>query len=755
MERCDFSSVIKIIDKYIIEESGINQVDLLNKLFESFIYEEDNEDSTFDNGAACRWINGQQKLSPLILKYYLEPKNRNSLSADIEYNILPLLYDSSMAVQEVYDLIMQDSTVSDETKQRLSVHYPCTSDEEKAVFLSAVLCFAMERKFVDRTKAKELMASNSLSPIVKEYIFGTDVPSPCRYFCGRETELTELHDTLCKHSKVFMQGIPGIGKSEIAKAYAKRYHKEYTNVIYITYSGSLKDDIVSLDFADDFNESESAKDRFRRHHRFLKTMKKDNLIIVDSFNTVAADDELLSVVLDYSCCVLFTTRSHFDDYTTYTIKEMPDDDLLSLMGELYSEAGKYQSILREIIHTVHNHTFAVELSARLLEIGILSPQALSDKLIAEKASMNDPDKISVNKDGRSKKATYYNHIHTLFSLYQLSETEKALMRNLALAPRSGIIAKLIALWLELDDLNTINDLIEKGFIEARAGRTILLHPMIQEITVDETKPSVSNCSTLLKNIQNTCLLHGEDIMYHQTLFDMIESIIELIKRDDINTYLRFLENVVPYMDKYHYAEQMRNAVNKISVLLKDKSVGTTSDRALLLNYQAILEKSNAKAIQLEKRAVDMITAINDGNAWLAANLHSNLGMYYMKDGQLELARQYMEKAYRILEQYDLINYHDSVALITNYAVLLTDMGRADEGLSALRKLCHVLREATSDQSLDYGIAQEAMGNICAAIGDLSQAEIHYKKALAIYEIHFGTNAEIVEAKRHRLTIDRS
>ena len=750
MERCDFSSVIKIIDKYIIEESGINQVDLLNKLFESFIYEEDNEDSTFDNGAACRWINGQQKLSPVILKYYLVPKNRNSLSADIEYNILPLLYDSYMAVQEVYDLITQDSTVSDEVKQGLTAHYPCASDEEKAVFLSAVLCFAMERKFVDRTKAKELMASSSLSPIVKEYIFGTDVPSPCRYFCGRETELTDLHNLLCDESKVFLQGIPGIGKSEIAKAYAKRFRKEYTSIIYITYSGSLKDDIINLDFADDFNESESAKDRFRRHHRFLKTLKKDSLIIVDSFNTVAADDELLSVVLDYSCCVLFTTRSRFDDYTTYTIKEMPDDDLLSLMGKLYSDTDKYQSTLREIIHTVHKHTFAVELSARLLEIGILSPRELSDKLIAEKASMNDPDKISVKKDGKSQKTTYYSHIHTLFSLYRLSQTEKDIMRNLALAPRSGILAKLIAIWLESDDLNDINDLIEKGFIEARAGRTILLHPMIQEIAVDETKPSVSNCSTLLRSIQNTCLLHGEEIMYYRSLFDMIESIIELIKRDDINTYLRFLEDVVPYMDKYHYTEQMRNVVNKISVLLKDKSVGTTSDRALLLDYQAMLEKSNAKALQFEKRAVNMITEINDDNAWLAANLHSNLGMYYLKDGQLELARQYMEKAYRILEQYDLINYHDSVALITNYAVLLTNMGRADEGLSALRKLCHVLREATSDNSLDYGIAQEAMGNICAAIRDIQQAEIHYKKALAIYEIHFGRDSDAFEAKKRIL-----
>lgn len=590
MERCDFSSVIKIIDKYIIEESGINQVDLLNKLFESFIYEENNENSTFDNGAACRWINGQQKLSPLILKYYLEPKNRNNLSADV----------------------------------------------------------------------------------------------------------------------------------------------------------------VNLDFVDDYNNSESKTERFRKHHRFLKKLNDDSLIIIDNFNVRTTDDELLSVVLDYSCRILFTTRSRFDDYTSYTLEELSDDSLLTLMGRLYSETENNKAVLDGIIHAVHNHTFAVELSARLLEIGILSPQALLEKLIAEKVAMNDPDKIGTKKDGKSRKATYYNHIHTLFSLYQLSEAEKTIMRNLALAPRSGILSKLMALWLELDNLNAVNDLVEKGFIEAKAGRTILLHPMIQEITVDETKPSVSNCSTLLRSIQNICLRHGEDIMYYQTLFAMIESITELIYNDDTNTLLRFLEDAVPYMEKYHYTASMRKVVDKIALLLKNKSAGTVSDRALLLDYQAILEKSNAKVIQLEKRAVNMITEINEGNAWLAANLHSNLGMYYMTEGQLKPAWQYMEKAYYILEQHDLINYHDSVALITNYAVLLTDMGRADEGLSALRKLCHVLKEATSDQSLDYGISQEAIGNICAATGDITQAEIHYKKALAIYEIHFGADNERIDSIQQQL-----
>ena len=66
------------------------------------------------------------------------------------------------------------------------------------------------------------------------------------------------------------------------------------------------------------------------------------------------------------------------------------------------------------------------------------------------------------KDGKSRKATYYDHIHTLFSLYQLSEAETDIMRNLALSPLAGVQNRLFANWLKLRDMNTVNALIEKG-----------------------------------------------------------------------------------------------------------------------------------------------------------------------------------------------------------------------------------------------------------------------------------------------------
>lgn len=172
--------------------------------------------------------------------------NKKLLMMDIQKKVLPLIYDSAMAVQEVYELLIQDSTISDKVKKQICNGYPCENDLEESSFLAKVLCFGMERSFVKRdASTKKLLATGTLSPIIRDFIFDSGVPKPCRYFCGRE-ELVTLHELLSKQGKVFLQGIAGIGKSELAKAYAKQYMKDYTNILYITYTGDLKQDMEEM-----------------------------------------------------------------------------------------------------------------------------------------------------------------------------------------------------------------------------------------------------------------------------------------------------------------------------------------------------------------------------------------------------------------------------------------------------------------------------------------------------------------------------
>lgn len=751
MEYLDFSSVITTIRKYISDAHNMNQIDMMYQLFVSFLNSEESQDFDFDNGLVCRWFNGQAKISPRITGYYMDNHKRNQLAADMHRNVLPLMYDSAMAVQEVYNILVQDTTMSDKAKNQLLQNYPCETEMDEARFLTSALCFGMERSFVKRdSNTKQLLSTGTLSPIVKDFIYDGGVPKPCRHFCGRDNELATLHQLLCDHGKVFLQGIAGIGKSELAKAYVKQHNKEYTNILYLAYTGDLKQDIIDIDFTDDLPNDDD-EERFRKHNRFLRTLKEDTLLIVDNFNATATQDGLLSVVMKYRCRILFTTRSRFNNYTSMTLEEIADSEaLVCLMGCFYSDAEKYRPILEQIIQTVHSHTLAVEMSARLLETGIMEPMLLLNKLKEEKVGLDATDTIGITKDGKSQKATYYHHIRTLFSLYHLSDTETDVMRSLSLLPVTGISGRLFAHWLKLSDMNTVNDLIEKGFVQAMEGHVIALHPMVQEVAVEEIKPSITSCRTLLESLQQICLRHGEEVPYYKQLFQTIETIINLIDNDDMPFYLRFVEDVFPYMEKFHYAQGMDLVLKHLTELMKDDVVGSISDRALLMDYRACCEKKPDKAIKLEKDAIAMLAEITSDNALLAANLHANLGGMYRQSGKYEQAKQYMEQGIKLLEQFGLVPYHDSIPQITNYAVLLTEMGQPDTGLSALRKLSRVIREYNSDQTIDYASVQEAMGNICLTIGDVQQATSHFQKAMAVYEMVFEAEPDMIEAKKQAL-----
>ena len=657
--------------------------------------------------------------------------------------------DSAMAIQEIYKILIQDGTISDQKKEQLTQDYPCHTSEEQAAFLASVLCFGMERTFVKRNAAtKKLLAAGTLSPVISDFVYNGEVPKACAHFCGRNQELSTLHELISEKRIIFLQGIAGIGKSELAKAYARAYRKDYTNILYLTYSGDLRQDIIDLDFVDDLPE-DTEEDRFRKHNRFLRSLKEDTLLIIDNFNTTAGKDAFFSVLLKYRCRILFTTRSRFDNYASFNLGEISDPDaLLSLMGYFYSDAKRKQSILKQIIQTVH--TLAVELSARLLETGILEPQELLARLQVEKSALGATDTIDIVKDGQSRKATYYEHIHTLFSLYRLSEEELNIMRGLIFVPVSGVSGRLYANWMKLSDMNRINDLIEKGFVQTQSGRQISLHPMIQEVAIDETRPSVNNSAVLLDSLQTICLLHGHDVTWYKPLFLTIENIIREIADDNTPAYLSFLEDVFPYMEKYHYTAGMELIIGKLSGLLTDETVGRSTDRAVLLDYRAACEEKTEKAIKLEKEAIALIPEISEENAHLVSNLYSNLGGLYKKAGKRDLAQQAMEQGLRILEQYDLLYYHDSIAQTANYAVLLTEMGQPEKGLSALKKLSRMIRDLNSDQTMDYATVQEAIGGICLATGDIRQATTHFKKALAIYEAVHNGEPDMIETKKQEI-----
>ena len=214
MERCDFASIAAIIRADLLDGSFDNQIDFTESLFARYLNE---TGSYFDMGLVSKWLNGLAKPSANIAQFYNEGKYHKELAITIEDVILPCLSDSAMVTQNIHALLVGDASVSENKKAELCKHYPSKSKADEAAFITDVLLFGMTRPFVARDIRKpSLPPAGSLSPILGDFVTDEGIPKPCRHFCGRDKELAALHTALIENSKVFLHGIPGVGKSEIA-----------------------------------------------------------------------------------------------------------------------------------------------------------------------------------------------------------------------------------------------------------------------------------------------------------------------------------------------------------------------------------------------------------------------------------------------------------------------------------------------------------------------------------------------------------
>lgn len=731
MLRCDFSSVIGIIREYISEGNATSQPDFISDLFRTFL--EKNEDFDFDNGQINRWIKGLAAVSPKIAEFYQHKSAAESLASDIETFILPILYDTAMAAENIYTLVMNDISISEQKRNELTAEYP----EDIAAFMATVIIFAISRKFEKRDT--KFLTAGTLSPVVSDVIFDGEVPKPCKHFCGRDTELESLHELLNTHNKVFIHGIAGIGKSEFAKAYASAHKKDYTNILYFQYNVSLQKMIADMDFADD-NSGDDETERFRKHNRFLRSLKDDTLIIIDNFNTTASKETKLDILMKYNCRVIFTTRSAFEVGTAFELTEISDiDTLVGLAGKFYSDLDSNRETVVRIIKAVHCHTLAVEMSARLLQKGMLEPDELLSALLSSSANPESTDKIGINKDGVNTKATYYNHIRTLFSLYLLDEDKQSIMRCMVFVRQTGIRARMFAKWLGFNTMDDINELAELGFITNPEMDKISLLPMVRDIAIEDLSPSVTSCITLLNSIQQICLRHGEDVPYRKTLFEIVESVIHYAEKDNFPFYIRFIEDAFSYMEKYRYENGMRFIVSEMDMY---KGELAQNDLALFYDCQSAVEafinENYNKAISLSKKAIE--ACVPERNLHLAANLHMNLGYCYHLNGNTNLAKQLMETAIAYMWEHNELN-NDVIIMIHNYANLMSDLGEPIKAVRAMKKCAEMIKAVHTEVCVDYadlyldiGIIYLQMQNTASAFSSFEEAFRVYKAVLSENEI---------------------
>lgn len=505
---------------------------------------------------------------------------------NFQKNILPLFNRNlDFTTSAVYKIIKRSTLSPTDKKQYL--HVPLKNDTQKITFIAKALWYAT----VTPNLLDPFGPDSAASPPI--FLMGCEMPPPCDHFCGRTAEIKKLHELLLIHKKLFVCGLPGIGKTEVAKRYAQYYSQKkaltYLNTFYISYSGSLKESITNLIFDDDApiikkyntlqnrllkqksqhleSELEELSQAFHQelydaHTRHLKQLGPDTLLVIDNFNMFPEADPALSDVLSYPFHVLFTSRCRFENMPHLELQEMQDlRSQHTLIQHFYPEAPAHWAQIDKIISTVHHHTLLIELVGRLLGYGCITPEDLLQHIEVSHIYPDLCDPIRILKDNHPTQKTYKEHLRILFPLFQLHETQQDILRNLSLLPDTGLPLIKLKEWLNLNGpplstqqqeyIYALNELIDKGIVQ-HMGPVISLHGLIRDLIIAEptTRPSIQKCSILLHNLIIKCHDTHDPLPDRDVVFQTAVNICRYVDNDDSEFYREFLKTIYLAMRRF-------------------------------------------------------------------------------------------------------------------------------------------------------------------------------------------------------------
>lgn len=694
------------------------------------------------NVTYSRWCTGERPIPKEILSFY-DNCGFDGIQDNIQDDVIPNLINVPATRKLLLELVMDSMDVIGTKK----------ADEFAQITDDAELITALIRYAIlnDHDSRHTL-----LSPDLSDILLSNKLPSVNRYFLGRKEEIKVVSKALQENNLVFITGTAGMGKSELAKVYAKKNEKKYTNIIHLFYDGDLKKCVAQMEFSDDTTDM-SEDMLLDRHMKPLKKLHSDSLIIIDNFNVLPKEDAFFKEFIKMNCKILVTSRCNISQFETVKVSEMDaDTELVELFYKHCPSAKSSEEVVKDIIQTVGCHTLTVCLSALSLTASGMEPEELLTELRTCGLNIASGEDVELYKDDDFTDGLMIEHLRKLLQLGKLSNQQLDILCNLSLLPVAGILKNSFKNWMRLDNLTDVNHLIKYGFInEDTDNKKISLHPLLQEVISIETMPTITACRTLLNSLHLVCLAHGLELRRPENIIASLISVSERIIVDDGAYFLLFLQDMFPYLDKYLVSDYLPKLTDRISYLMEEYKLESPCDRALLLDYKAecfLLKKDYANAVKEREKAINIMEKMHTKDADmrtanLLSNLYNNFSNTYLLMKRGNEAANALRTAFDIRMEYThlgLTESHDSLQQMMNLINILLMAKDVDNAKIVLEQYESLVLEHLSDTSLDYGICKLSKGIIDMMEGTTESAEVNLLAAESIIGNAVGTDNDYMK-----------
>lgn len=345
------------------------------------------------------------------------------------------------------------------------------------------------------TKDLKTKLEKIISLISEEKPYLLDLPKwqPSKNCVGRKNEIKEIKRRLDEDGYVFVKGIGGLGKSEIAKLFAENYKNEYHTVQFCKFSDSLKSVVATMPIngIDEQNYG-NAEELVKEKNKVLHLADDKTLIIVDNFN-VTYDDFLRDFLPsdNKSFRVIFTTRctmaAEYYESKTYDLPKLSMDECKVLFfSHLATSSNGEEEVIEELIKFVDYNTLIIVLMAITIRKSGFTLNEMLSNLKEQKIDRVETE-IFHEYDFSSDEVNAYNkiyaHLSTIFSICGLTEINKEVLKNATLISLNGIGLDEFIKQCDSCNINqnSVDDVVDMGWLNKDSNDIISMHPIISDM----------------------------------------------------------------------------------------------------------------------------------------------------------------------------------------------------------------------------------------------------------------------------------
>jgi len=585
---------------------------------------------------------------------------------------------------------------------------------------------------------------------------------------GRDADLKTLADTLSRSSKVVVvNGLGGIGKTTVAKAWFQTVKDRHDHFAWIDLAGN--DDRSNRQYAYTFveavayhptlsanlhltfGEKEPPEQRFQVIMNALRQLKGNNLLVIDNAGPDLEQPDIRGQLpLPPHWQVLVTSRRRLSGYEPMPLDRLAPQYAAELFRQHYQGPcpdDELEALLREVDY----HTLTIELLAKTLQehFGSLSIGELTTRL--QRRQLADAElqrRIALNHS--PEETEVYLHLLTTFDCAGLDEAERLLLARFSALPSGGAhSAAQLEEWLKIEAAErrslheTLSRLDRKGWLTRNPDNSFSLHRMVQQAVLYQLQPGMAELGVLVETF--TQKMEFDTSTNYTLLFPWIpfaEQILAVLKEPDRahKGLLDLMNNLgVVYYDlgKFELASNLLDLTLQFAVNI----LGPEHDDVATVKYH--LGEMYRAGGQYD-RARDMLESALESDLKhfdhqhpYAAKSRSVLAGLYIDLGQYDLARDMLESA---LES-DLKNFGPENLEVTYtqtfLGIVYTFLGRFAEACNLLESALELTESSLGPHHPNVAVLLSNLASVYFQLGQHDQARDMLESALESDLKNFG------------------